>query len=178
MRSVIININSLKMKNNIIYFFLAVLLFVSCNESKKELSRVADNTLAINDYKQEPSEIYTLLKNQCYACHSINSSSHDEIIAPPMVAIKRRYTRMYDNKEDFVDAVSKWALNPEKESAIMRGAVAQFNVMPKQVFKEEDLKKIAAYIYDNELEEPDWFSAHEKEMHGGKGRRMGMGRNK
>lgn len=168
------------MKNNIIYFFLAALLFVSCNENKKELSQVADNTQETIEYTQESDEVYTLLKNQCYACHSINSPSHDEVIAPPMVAVKRRYSRMYDNKEDFVDAVSKWALNPEKESAIMRGAVAQFNVMPKQVFKEEDLKKIAAYIYDNELEEPDWFNAHEKEVHGGngRGRGMGMGRNK
>jgi len=166
------------MKNKIIYLFLTTLLFVSCNENKKELSQVTDNTHATIEYKQESDEVYTLLKNQCYACHSINSPSHDEVIAPPMVAVKRRYLRMYNNKEDFVDAVSKWALNPEKESAIMRGAVAQFNVMPKQVFKEEDLKKIATYMYDNELEEPDWFKVHEKEMHGGNGRGMGMGRNK
>ncbi len=165
------------MKNKIIYFFLAGLLFVSCNENKKELSQVVDNTQATTEYKQESNEAYTLLKNQCYACHSVSSISHDEIIAPPMVAVKRRYSRMYDNKEDFVEAISKWALNPEKENAIMRGAVVQFDVMPKQVFKEEDLKKIAAYIYDNELEEPDWFKKHEKEMHGGNGRGKGMGRN-
>jgi hypothetical protein len=57
----------------------------------------------------------------------------------------------------------------------MRGAVKQFNVMPKQIFKKEDLEKIALYIYENELEVPDWFMAHEKEMHGNGGR---MGKSK
>ncbi|MCK4561342.1 MAG: hypothetical protein KAT78_00390 [Flavobacteriaceae bacterium] len=166
------------MKNNIIYFFLGALLLVSCNENKKELSQVTDNDPVTIESKQELGDAYVLLKNQCYVCHSISSVSHDDIIAPPMAAVKRRYLRMYNNKEDFVNAVSKWALNPEKDNAIMRGAVAKFNVMPKQVFKEEDLKKIAVYIYDNELEEPDWFKAHEKEMHGENGRGMGMGRNK
>jgi len=160
------------MKNNIIYLFVVGLLLVSCNESKKELSQVVENKLDTGEYNQN-DDAYILLKNQCYACHSVNSASHDEIIAPPMVAVKRRYSRMYDNKEEFVEAISKWALNPEKENAIMRGAVAQFDIMPKQVFKEEELKKIATYIYDNELEEPDWFKAHEKEMHGGKGKKNG-----
>lgn len=166
------------MKNNKIYFFLAALLFVSCNGNKEKLNQVVENTSAAIENKQESDEGYKLLKNQCYACHSINSPSHNEIIAPPMVAVKKRYLRMYNSKEDFVDAVSKWALNPEMENSIMRGAVAQFNVMPKQVFKKEDLKKITAYIYDNKLEEPDWFKAHEKEMLAGNRKGMGMGKNK
>jgi hypothetical protein len=47
----------------------------------------------------------------------------------------------------------------------MRGAVDRFQQMPKQTFVEKDLRKIAIFIYDNELEEPEWFAAHEKEMH-------------
>ena len=159
------------MKKNIVYLFLFVVLFTSCNENKKELTQV-DAKMSNVVYSKE-SEAYTLLKNQCYACHSINSASHDDIIAPPMVAVKKRYLRLYDDKEEFVEAVSKWALNPEPDNAIMRGAVSQFKVMPKQIFKEVELKKIAEYIYANELEKPDWFMAHEKEMHsGGKGRGM------
>jgi len=161
------------MKNKIFYLILTTMLFVSCKDEKKELSPIAENRFATVADIQE-SEAYMLLKNQCYACHSINTTSHDEIIAPPMVAIKRRYSRMYDNKQDFVEAVTAWALNPVEDKAIMKGAVSQFNVMPKQSFKELELKKIAAYIYDNELEKPDWFATHEKEMHGaGNGRGMG-----
>ncbi len=160
------------MKYYIIYLFFLSFLFISCSENKKELIQISENRSNIVEFNQE-SEAYVLLITQCYACHSVNSSSHDEIIAPPMAAIKKRYSRLYSNKEDFVNAVSKWAMNPEKENAIMRGAVMQFNVMPKQVFKEEELKKIAEYIYDNELEVPAWFEEHEKEMHGGNGRGMG-----
>ena len=64
--------------------------------------------------------------------------------------------------------------DPKEENALMYGAVQQFKVMPKRAFNEEDLEKIATYIYDNEIEQPDWFAAHFKEQHGGKG--MGKGR--
>jgi len=40
---------------------------------------------------------------------------------------------------------------PKEENARIYGALQQFEVMPKQSFKEEDLKKTAAYIYDNEI---------------------------
>ena len=66
-------------------------------------------------------------------------------------------------------------MNPDQEKALMRGAVDQFKLMPKQAFAEDDMRKIASYIYDNELEEPSWFAAHEKEMHG-KGRGMRQGK--
>jgi hypothetical protein len=56
----------------------------------------------------------------------------------------------------------------------MRGAVSQFNVMPKQIFKEDDIRKIATYIYESNLEKPAWFEEHEREMHGGKRNGMGM----
>ncbi len=47
-------------------------------------------------------------------------------------------------------------------------------------FTEEDLNKIAAFIYDNEMEKPEWFEEHFKEMHpdGKKGRGKGQGRKK
>ncbi len=161
------------MKNNIVYLFIIVVLFASCNEHKKEITQVVDKIPNVKNTQE--SEAYTLLKNQCYACHSINAPSHDDIIAPPMIAVKKRYLRMYRDKEEFVEAVSKWAINPIEENAIMRGAVSQFKVMPKQSFNEAELRKIAEYMFDNELEKPDWFMAHEKEMHGG-GKGRGMGR--
>lgn len=147
-------------------------LLFSCNESKKELSK-SDHKISVNEHNKE-SDGYTLLKTQCYICHSVTSKSHDEIIAPPMAAVKMRYSRIYKNKESFVEAISDWAIDPKAENALMRGAVKQFNVMPKQIFKKEDLEKIGLYIFENELEVPEWFAEHEKEMHGNRG---GMGKN-
>ena len=151
-----------------------MLIVVSCDEKKENSEDATDSRSKV--LTGQSSEGYKLLKNQCYACHSPFSSSHDEIIAPPMAAVKLRYSRSYKSKDEFVDAMVSWTMNPDKEMALMRGAVDRFQLMPKQSFKEEEMIKVASYIYDNELEEPSWFAAHEKEMHGrgGGGMRQAM----
>ena len=114
-----------------------------------------------------------LIKTNCYVCHSPNSASHDEIIAPPMAAVKMRYGRVYTNKDDFVGALVSWTMDPKPEKSLMKGAIDRFKQMPKQEFKEDDIRKIASYIFDHELEAPEWFAAHAKEMH--QTGRMGRG---
>ena len=81
----------------------------------------------------------------------------------------------YKNEQEFVDAIVAWTMNPMQENALMRGAVDRFKVMPKQLFDENEMRKLAVYMYQNDLSEPTWFAAHQKEMHatGGK-RRQGM----
>ena len=163
------------MKQSLLFLFSILVLTTACkNEKKKEL--LADQRI-VNDNVMAISEGYDLLKTKCYACHNPNAPSYDNIIALPMSAVKMRYSRQFTNKESFVNAITEWATNPEADRAKMRGAVAQYNVMPKQGFKEEDMRKIATYIYENELEQPEWFAAHEKEMHKGN-RRGGMGMGK
>ncbi len=162
------------MNKYLVFLFSITILFTSCKQNKKELSQVEELVSNI-DYNQD-SEAYILLKTKCYICHSVDSKSHDNIIAPPMVAVKKRYLRIYDDKQSFVNAFSEWSVDPKKENAIMRGAVAQFNVMPNQNFTDEEIRKIATYIFDNELEYPEWFESHEESMHGkGMGRGNGRG---
>ena len=119
------------MKTKIILFVSTAIIMISCNQEKgKENPRL----LAINTIGMVSStlqdEAYRLTKNNCYACHNPNAASHDVIIAPPFRAVKMHYTRRYDTKEEFVDAVVKWVQNPSKDKALMRGAVNKFNVMP------------------------------------------------
>ncbi|MDO9039475.1 MAG: c-type cytochrome [Lutibacter sp.] len=160
------------MKPIILMQAILLIFFAGCSEKKQDtLITLADANISV----QNQSDGYTLLKNNCYACHSVTTKSHDEIIAPPMIAIKRRYKMNYETKEEFVNAITNWALNPTKEHALMRGAVMQFNVMPKQPFIKDDLIKIADYLYDNELEKPEWFENHFNEQHPN-GMGMGMGK--
>ena len=161
------------MKPIILIQAILLFFFIGCSEKKQDISvKIAEANISA----QIQSDGYTLLKNNCYACHSVTSKSHDEIIAPPMIAIKRRYKMNYNTKEEFVNAITNWALNPTKEHALMRGAVMQFNVMPKQPFIKDDLIKIADYMYDNELEKPEWFENHFNEQHpNGMGKGMGKG---
>lgn len=85
----------------------------------------------------------------------------------------------YTTEREFVNAFTKWTLNPKEENALMFGAVQNFKVMPKLPFNEDDMVKIATYVYNNELEKPIWFQNHFNEEHpngmgnmNGKRRRM------
>ena len=162
------------MKTKIILLASAAILMISCNQKKEKAS---SNLLAINTIEIEmvspplQKEAYMLMKNNCYACHNPNTESHETIIAPPFRAVKMHYTRTYDTKQEFVTAVVDWVQNPSKEKALMRGAVNKFNLMPMLPLGTKDLEKIAAYIYDNDVDQPKWMDSHMKEEHGkGKGK--------
>ncbi len=177
------------MKVQTLFFLASATFFFSCGTSNNENTETSSMTVedaAVTNVEivalDTISENYLLFKGQCLICHG-GAPSHDELIAPPMVAVQRRYKVQFDNKEDFVNGMVAWGLNPTPETALMRGAIKEFNVMPKPATKEEDLKTIAAFIYDNELEQPEWFDAHFKEMHpngmgNGLGKGMGQGKGK
>ncbi len=157
------------MKKIIITIAFLSIVFMSCNQAKKEktyidLSSADTEEFATTDL--QVSEGYTLMKTNCYACHNPNTASHDDIIAPPFVAVKRRYSKQYSTKKEFANALVDWVQNPDEEKALMRGAVNKFKVMPKMDLDSEVLQKIGDYMYDNEPEQPEWFEAHFNEKHG------------
>ena len=160
------------MNIKIILLIAIVALLIGCaqsNEKKSYLALASDFIEADaieNSLKQ--NEGYNLMKTNCYACHNPNTKSHDEILAPPFKAVKMHYKKVHDTKEQFVDAVVDYVQNPEEAKALMFGAVKRFNVMPKLDLPTEDLEKIAAYIYDNDVEEPEWMEGHMKGMMGKK----------
>jgi mono/diheme cytochrome c family protein len=170
-------------KNVVALMFFAALFFVSAcnqNESNTQGSLSVNQQIATSEIVLESDSIgYTLFQNKCMACHSVAGKMHDELIAPPMIAVKRRYSMVYSERDDFIKNIVAWAKDPKAENAIMRGAVNKFKTMPYLNFEEEDLKKIAAFIYENEMEKPDWFDEHFKEMHpNGLGQGKGKGKNK
>ena len=177
----VVKLNCIKMKINFIIIAVLFILFSSCNK-QKQVGEFNKN-IAVNSIntESENAEGLLLFQQKCYACHSVITKSHDEIIAPPMIAVKKRYSMQYDTKEDFVNAIVAYASDPKAENALMIGAVNKFKAMPKQDFKEDDLRKIATYIYENEIETPVWFEGHFQQNHkNGQGMGMGMrmGKNK
>ena len=48
----------------------------------------------------------------------------------------------------------------------MRGAIRRFNIMPPVSVSRQHAEKIAAYIYDGNIEKPAGFDQHFQEMHG------------
>ncbi len=162
--------------------FLISLVFYSCKNNQNSNSEkfgYTDQKLSTDDQ----NEAYKKMKTLCYSCHS-PTAEMDMRMAPPMVAVKMHYTKKYDNQADFAEAIWKFMQAPDENKALMKGAVRKFGVMPYLPYKEEDIRAIAAYMYNNELEKPEWFDQHYKEKHGkgkmekGKGHGMGQGNGK
>lgn len=176
------------MKNVFLLVSIAMLI-ISCNQANngkeavsyedKTVESIAQNSnITIDSQKVDG---YTLMKENCYVCHNPNTKSHDDIIAPPFKGVKMHYTRQYENKEDFVNAVVNWVQDPNEDNALMYGAVMKFKVMPKLPMETKELEKIADYIYDNDVEEPEWMGEHQKEKgngHGKQGKGNGMRKGK
>lgn len=150
--------------------FLVILVgSVGCNSKSSETRQELDKT-EINTQQDieviagiDPSQ---LLTSVCYVCHNPKSGSHDEMLAPPLVGIKQQYLRATEDRDGFIERMVAFVSNPNEESAIMKGPIRRFGLMPKPAVNEEEIKAIVEFIYDNELPEPTWFAEHEEEMHG------------
>lgn len=129
----------------------AALMIASCSNKKSDTS-------------EENAEGLALMKSYCFSCHN-PTAAEDDRLAPPMFAVKRHYSGGTMKKEDFVQAIVDFVNDPSNDNSKMPGAVKKFGIMPKMGYDEEDVRKIAAYMYDNDLQKPDWFEAHRKRQH-------------
>jgi mono/diheme cytochrome c family protein len=147
-------------------------LVMSCTDSKKETSVTSSPKEEIAQIPQkEVEKILTpeeelveglqLMESNCYSCHS-PSASQAVSSAPPMEGIKRHYIKEGTTQEEFTKELIAFVSNPSAEKAKMKRAVERFGVMSKMNFNEEKLTKIANYIYNSELEKPNWFEEHYK----------------
>jgi len=134
--------------------------------------------LAIKNTTKQEHPGKKLMETNCYVCHS-PTASIDDRIGPPMIAIKKHYLTEGISKEQFIEDIQNWIKNPNEEDAKMYGAVKKFGVMPKTPYPEETINQIADYMFDNDIEEPEWFEAHYNEERGmGMGKGKGMGKKK
>ena len=157
------------MKNSIGLLVLLMVL-TSCNSGNKKIdaySSVEKTDVADNHPGKK------LMETNCYLCHN-PKTEHNDRIGPPMIAIKKHYINSETTKDEFTKAIQSWIKNPNAEDAIMHGAVRQFGVMPKQHFPEETIAQIAEYMYDFEIDQPEWFEDHFNEERG-KGHGKGLG---
>jgi cytochrome c553 len=140
------------MKSSIVLFVFLSLL--SCQNKNELLEIQKDLTQAEAEHAQK------LMQTHCYICHSPTASETQGRIAPPMVAIKARYLMDNKTKEEFVSNIEQFVENPTEDKALMYGAIKKHGLMPKQAFPEGSIEKIAAFMYDYQIEEPEWFKTH------------------
>ena len=92
----------------------------------------------------------TLMENNCYSCH--NTQGTDNMLAPPMQRVKDHYLDENTTKNDFIQSIVDWCENPTEEKSRMPGARNKFGLMPKQEFDSDEVRAIADYLYDNDLD--------------------------
>lgn len=156
------------MKN--LLLFLLFFSLIACNETQKK-----DDYTKVNQDSEQielAQTAKTNMENKCYLCHS-PSASKENRVGPPMAAIKARYMKDASTKEEFVSAIWNFVEKPTEDKAKLKGAVRRFGVMPYQKFNQKEIEAIAAYMYDYEIEEPEWFKSHWEKEHGGKHKRKG-----
>ncbi|WP_324720828.1 Tll0287-like domain-containing protein [Salinimicrobium sp. HB62] len=159
---------------------VALLLLAGCQDSKAEYSAPETTNLRIAAVKQEhPGK--KLMETYCYTCHSPSAPMNEGRIGPPMAAVKAHYLMNNSTKEGFIDRVVSFVEEPSAERSEMPGAIKKFGLMPYQEFPEGTVEKIAEYLYDYQVEEPEWFAEHWKQGPGKgvyrqQGQQMGKGR--
>lgn len=108
-------------------------------------------------------EALQLMTTLCFTCHNPDmSTAHGQRLAPPLFKVREHYYDGKMSKEEFVAKVTAFVQNPTQEASLMPGAIRNFGLMPKPAFKEADVKKIAAYVYDNDLSSKEWMDRWEE----------------
>ena len=106
-----------------------------------------------------------LFNQLCVSCHTNYQGKKVEGVAPPIFAVVRHVKMAYPEREDFIQQVVDWVDQPDKEVALMQGAIKKFGLMPKLPYSQDDVRKIAEFLYDNKMASPNWFGKHFKEKH-------------
>ena len=143
----------------LIFFTGSLLLLLGCKGQERENETTPIAEVEVMEAQEHPGQ--KLLTQYCYACHN-PSVSMDQMIAPPMAAVKAHYLLNNPSKQEFIRQISSYVKSPTVENSQLPGAIYQFGIMPQQDFPPEAVEKIADYIYDHQIEEPDWFAGHWK----------------
>jgi len=145
------------MKNNLFLVLLVTVLLISCKSDKNETYNKKEDVdtekNADGDASKKELSGFKLMEQKCYICHfeRPDPSKRDNMLAPPMLRVQEHYLPAYPEKEDFVAAVTSYVNNPSEETTLMPGAVKKFKLMPKVVYDEAELKKIAEALYDKDF---------------------------
>ncbi|WP_420387671.1 c-type cytochrome [Roseivirga sp.] len=147
----------------------AFLIFYGCSDSGKN-NKIDEAQITAPSNTVEELTVKAgleMLQTNCYACHNPNTTSHDEMLAPPLAGIKNRYKNAHTSREEFIAAMSDFISMPTEEKALMKGPINRFGLMPKPpLSKKEDIEALVSFIYDNPIETPEWFAEHYKEQYG------------
>ncbi len=130
---------------------------------------------------------WSLLQRNCTSCHRPAAASDGSGVAPSLAEMRSAYLAVHTDRGAFIEAVASFSQNPQREQAIMTAALERYGLMPKIGTPEQELRTMAAYMYDHELGSEAWFQSlkgasaqndkegHDTLSHAERGRRYAMG---
>lgn len=91
------------------------------------------------------------LFDSCNACHNpiLNPP-----LAPPMFAVKKKYSNKTADKQEFIDKIVSFVKQPTKQASLFPKAIEKLGMMPALGFSPQNVEKIATYIYENQFDYP------------------------
>ncbi len=140
------------MKKYIIIIVFIAFSFIGCNNLGKS-NTVSNKEVLVKETVEANSKGYALMKQKCFICHfeKPDPAKRNQMIAPPMLRVQEHYQPSYPNKENFIKAVMAYVNNPSQDKTLMPGAVKKFNLMPKVVYDQTELRSIAETLYHIDL---------------------------
>ncbi len=126
----------------------------------------AQSTIATSS-GNDHSEGEKLFMEHCNACHGMAGGMNmKQRVAPPIAGVRMHYKAVHPDKESFVNAVTSWLEKQNESKSLMPDAIRHFNIMPTISVPKEDAKKIAAYIYEGNIQTPEGYQKHFEKKHG------------
>ena len=136
------------------YFWLPLLsIFIFSCTSNSSVDEIQTTTKE-EDRTALYAEGKRLMENKCYVCHNPNVKEK-HLIAPPLVDVKKAY--YVNDEEEFVHSFIAFLNSPDQAKAKLPDAVEKYGLMPYQRYDTESLRKIALYMYNNQIQEPEWW---------------------
>lgn len=145
------------MKKTVITAFsvlLGLLFLQSCGRNAEPITVEEEST------KVDEQVALKLMSQTCFTCHNPDMEI-DNRVAPPLFKIREHYLDDETTQDEFVKNITHFINNPTEENSIMPGAVRNFGLMPKMTFKDEDIKLIAAYLFENDVASDEWYARWE-----------------
>ncbi len=141
----------------IVVALILLVAFSSCDNSVTNMYANLESTsrnMVFVFPQEHPGK--QLMENNCYLCHNPKTSEENSV-APPLKLVKQAYMTDFIGKEEFVGNLVLWIKNPKYETSKMPNAVEEYGLMPYQFYPENTLRQIATYMFENEIEAPEWF---------------------
>ncbi len=149
--------------NGSILLTLALFIYLSLvqNDKKaidnKSKSSIPTSSIVEFDNPNNRDDALKLMVTYCYACHTHEGvGGRDNRLAPPMYMIRNHYYSDEITKDEFIQSVTDFVKSPSESTALMRGAIRNFGLMPPLPLPDEILVPIATYIYENDLRSDEW----------------------